>query len=133
MSMSATSGCASRTLASSAQASPTWETTSSPAGKQLRDSLADERRIVGDHYPHGISTLTIVPAPRLLSTTQPRIQHFQPVAEACQTRIRAGAAPPTPSSATTTRRVPPWRSMRTVACDAAACLTTFVSASETRK
>ena len=60
-------------------------------GEQRGNALADQRRIVGDHDPHGISTLMVVPAPRLALDDQLGVQHLQPVAEACQTRIGGSA------------------------------------------
>ena len=62
---------------------------------------------------------------------EPPVERLDPVGEAAEPRAAHGSAPPTPSSATSTRTRPFWRSARTCTADASAYLATFVSASET--
>ena len=102
--------------------------------EQVRDPLADERRVVGDHDPHGISARIARAAARLALDDELRVQRLQPVAEARQARIGGGAsAADAVVRHDDPERVRVSRSRRTVASEADACLTTFVSASETRK
>src|SRR5580765_4549701 len=75
-------------------------------GEQTRDTFANERRVVGDHYSHGSSARTVVPRVGRLSIVS--------VASSASSRSRRPAspdpvatwAPPTPSSVMVTRSTP---------------------------
>src|SRR5580765_1567022 len=102
-------------------------------GEQTRDTLANKRSVVGDHYSHGSSARTVVPCVGRLSIAS--------VAPSASRRSRrpdspdpvAILAPPTPSSVIVTRSTPDSRASVTDASVGDACFVTLVSASETTK
>src|SRR5580765_941985 len=97
--------------------------------EQPGDTLADERCVVGDYDAHGMDARTTVPTPGSLSITSGVSSASSLSRNPASPESAATCAPPTPLSATVTRRTPPSRSNTTDASVADACLTTFVSAS----
>src|SRR5262249_43733024 len=100
-------------------------------GEQASHALAEEQRVVGDHDTHGISALSRVPTPGGLSRTS-----VPPSASTRSDSPRspdppAGSAPPSPSSATSTRATPFRRCTVTETACAEAYFATFASASAT--
>src|ERR1700689_2807161 len=96
--------------------------------------LAEQHRVLGDRYPHGSTAEIIVGPPDGDSTdsspSTPLTRSARPDRPA-----PGGAAPPMPSSLTSTVSVPgkPWPSTTTLTWLARECLATLVSASATMK
>ena len=87
----ATSGLWARTLRSSSSASPAWPTTSMPGLlEQPHDALAQQHRVVGDDYAHGITARTTVPRPRGLVDLEPAVERRDAVGEPAQARAGVG-------------------------------------------
>src|SRR6202035_4479065 len=100
--------------------------------QECDEALPQQRKVRGDHYPHGMLTSTIVPAPLGLLTLR--------LPSSASTRARrpaspdpSGSAPPRPSSPTCTSSARRSSVRRTQLLAAAACLAVFVSASATTK
>ena len=84
-STTATSGLWARTLRIRSSPSAAWPTTSRPASSSRRDdALAEQGRVVGDDYSHGILAMTVVPSPAGLVDDQPAVERRDPVFEAAQ-------------------------------------------------
>ena len=61
--------------------------------QQRHETLAQQREILGDHYPHGSLASTTVPSPSGLSTLQAAVEGLHPGAQAGEPRaLRVGAA-----------------------------------------
>jgi hypothetical protein len=101
--------------------------------EETGNPFADERRVVGDHDPHGIPALRVVPQPAPLSTVSVASSASSRSRRPAKPESAAARAPPIPSSTTATRSVSSSRPSLTVAWEADACLKTLVSPSETRK
>src|SRR5688572_15842318 len=99
--------------------------------QRRRERLAEESGVVGEDYPHGIAALTVVPPPGGLSTMSSPPTAATRSASPCSPEPGDAAAPPGPSSRTTTRSDPGLCSTTIEADAAGAYLATFVSASET--
>ena len=56
--------------------------------EQPHDALAQQHRVLGDDYSHGITARTVVPRPAALVDLEPAVERRDPVGEAAQ----AGAA-----------------------------------------
>src|SRR4051794_31732517 len=98
--------------------------------QQPRHTLPQQHRIIREHYPHGITADTQVPAPLLCTASVPSRASTRS-ASPRRPVPPSGSAPPTPSSETSIVALPSERMIRTVACLALAYLATFVSASAT--
>ena len=67
--------------------------------EQARDARAQQHRVLGEDYAHGISALTVVPPPRGLLDLEPPVERRDAGRPARAGPSRAaGSAPPTPSS-----------------------------------
>src|SRR5690606_3367307 len=100
-------------------------------GQQADQPLAQQRQVLGDHNSHGITARSLVGPPAGLSTSRlpPSASTRWPMPPRPEPGART--APPRPSSATSTARLPFSRPIRTVASRAPECLATLVSASAT--
>ena len=132
-STSATSGRRSRTHASSASASPTWATTSTP--------FSVSRRVTPSRMSGASSAITtrmgalrgpLFPG-RPAVDRERRVERIQSIAQAGQSGAGGDSGSPTPSSVTVTRSTPDSRTSVTDASVGDACFVTLVSASETTK
>ena len=91
MSTTATSGLWALTLRSRSSASPAWPTTSKPALlEQAHDALAQQHRVVGDDYPHGILAVIGRAAAGLGVDLQPAVDDREPIGQAAQTGAPLG-------------------------------------------
>src|SRR5262249_4043541 len=102
-------------------------------GQETGDPLAQQQRVVRDHYAHGISACTRVPCPGGLSTVSRPSSACTRSSRPRRPDPRAGSAPPTPSSSTSTTTSPFARATLTMTRSARAYFATLVSDSETRK
>ena len=103
------------TTSSSASASPTVATTSSPASTSRRVRPGpEEHGVLGDDDPHGSSTRRVVGPPAGLITSQRATEAGRPGRGGRRRPVpRSGSAPPTPSSRTSTVRRSPARTRST--------------------
>ena len=74
--------------------------------EQSPEPLAKEHLVLGDHYPHGSSVVSVVPAPWLLSMRSAPPHAATRSERPLRPEPGRGAAPPTPSSATETTSLP---------------------------
>src|SRR5262249_36321081 len=100
--------------------------------QEALQAVAQEREVLGDHYPHGMSALISVGPPSGLATrsvpSSASIRRRRPLRP-----LPFGFAPPMPSSATSTVSMSPSRRMRMSTRFACECLLAFASASATTK
>src|SRR4051794_39102202 len=100
--------------------------------QQQRDAFAQEHRVVGQHYAHGISALSRVPPAGGLQTFKCPSSASTRSASPRRPEPFAGLAPPLPSSATSTTSAPCSRATATLAVVASAYLATLVRPSAIR-
>src|SRR3954469_7145840 len=101
--------------------------------EQPRDPLTDQRRVVGDHDPHGSSARMVVPCPPGLSTASVALSASRRSRRPARPEPTVMRPPPQPSSATVTHRTPGSSASSTETRPAEECLTALVSASATTK
>ena len=58
--------------------------------EQPHDALAQQHRVVGDDYAHGITARTTVPPPARAVDLEPPVERRDPVGEPAQARARVG-------------------------------------------
>ncbi|HSD80007.1 MAG TPA: hypothetical protein VLB47_05075, partial [Solirubrobacteraceae bacterium] len=97
------------------------------------EALAQQDLVLGDHDSHGSSTVNLVPDPRSLSIRSVPLCAPTRSASPPRPEPRPGDAPPTPSSATHTTRLPLRRCALSETLDARACLAALVSPSQAMK
>src|SRR5947209_72341 len=104
----------------------------SGVGQQRRQPLTEKGRVLGDHYPHGRTACSVVPAPgglwRLKVPPCARTRSATPASP-----VPTGCAPPLPSSVTVTCRAPATSPAESRMWEAPACFTALVTASHATK
>ena len=100
--------------------------------EQPREALAQEHRVPAITTRTAARRRSGFPA-RGAVDSQAAALRGDAIGHAGQARAGVGAAPPTPSSVTTSRRARPVRLVRTVTCDGEPCLTALVTASQAMK
>src|SRR5919204_2266678 len=98
-------------------------------GEDPGHPLAQEDRVLGEDYPHGIWARMRVPAPGWLSTSRTPSRASTRSTSPRNPEPRVGSAPPTPSSDTSTTARPFRRTTLISTAEASEYLATFASAS----
>ena len=101
--------------------------------EQAREPLAQQQRVVGDDYPHGISARSVVPRPGRARHGQLPAERLDAVGQPAQTGAAVGLRTADAVVGTSTTSVAVARDVDPDSRSRCECLTAFVNASLTTK